>query len=276
MNRRGRRAQEIRDALDGGELRVAYQPVVELHGGQLTGLEALLRWQHPDRGLMMPNEILPVAESTGLILGIGEWVLTQACRDLQQWRQLYGSAIPHVTVNVSPFRVMASGFQTTVERVLQMTRTDPADIFLEVTESTLLEDGPRANSVLQQIKDLGVGLILDDFGTGYSSLNYLRRFPFDLLKIDRAFTKSLESDESTRKIVAGTIDLAHVLELEVVVEGVETARQLTQVIDLGTDRAQGYYLCPPLPADQIKQRILETAAETGPIRFPLPERATGN
>lgn len=224
----------------------------------------------------MPSDILPVAESTGLILGIGEWILTQACRDLQQWRWVHGSAIPHVTVNVSPYQVMASGFPTTVERVLEMTRTDPTDIFLEVTESTFLEDGPRANSVLQQIKSLGVGLILDDFGTGYSSLNYLRRFPFDLLKIDQVFTKSLESDESSRKIVAATIDLAHVLGLAVVVEGVETESQLTHVMDLGTDRAQGYYLCPPLPADQIKQRIPESAAESGCIRFPLPERATGN
>ncbi len=268
VDRRGVLAREIRDALARDEFRLAYQPLVDVKDGRVVAVEALLRWQHPTRGLVMPNEILPVAEPTGLILALGEWVLTQACRDLQRWRQCYGLAIPHVTVNVSPYQVIAPGFDTTVQQVLESTAINPADVLLEVTESAFLEDGPRAFSVLKQTKDLGVGLILDDFGTGYSSLNYVRQFPFDILKIDRVFTGSIETDHSTRTIVSAIINMAHGLELSVVAEGVETQEQLHAVERLGTDRAQGYHLCRPLLAEQLEQRILEPAGSS-PIRLPL-------
>nr|MBA2443932.1 bifunctional diguanylate cyclase/phosphodiesterase [Nocardioidaceae bacterium] len=272
VNRRGGLAHDLRDALTRGEFQLAYQPIVAADNGELLGVEALLRWHHPDRGWVMPNDFLPVAESTGLICDIGEWVLTRACRDLAHWHELYGSAIPHVSVNVSPYQVMASGFETMVERVLQATGTDPAEIFLEVTESAFLEDGPRALSVLEETKNLGVGLILDDFGTGYSSLNYLRLFPFDVLKIDQVFIGSLDSP-STRTIVAAIIDLAHGLDLPVVAEGVETEQQLAQITDLGTDRAQGFHFCRPLLIEQIDQRLLQPAGAK-PIRLPLPRNPT--
>jgi diguanylate cyclase (GGDEF)-like protein len=271
---RRRLGAQLRDALGRGEFRLAYQPVVEVGEGGLVGIEALLRWEHPERGWVMPNEILPVAESTGLIADLGEWVLRQACRDLQHWRTQYGTLIPHITVNVSPNQVTAPGFDSLVSGVLKSEGADPNSISLEVTESAFLEDGPRTLAVLEQVKDLGVGLILDDFGTGYSSLNYLRLFPFDVVKIDRVFIAGLGASSSTRKIVSAVVDLAHGLDLAVVAEGVETAQQLSEVTELGTDRVQGYYLCHPLLREQIDQRILEPAGSS-PIRFPSADTGDG-
>jgi diguanylate cyclase (GGDEF)-like protein len=265
---RGRLTRELRDALIRDEFRLAYQPVVEIQHGNLLEVEALLRWQHPTRGWIMPDEILPLAEPTGLILEIGEWVLRQACADLKRWQHDYGTAIPRVAVNISPYQVMAPDLTATVARVLEATGTDPAAIALEVTETAFLEDEPRALSVLQQLKDLGVTLVLDDFGTGYGSLSCLRRFPFDTLKIDRAFIDGLAVDDGTYETVAAIIGLAHGLKLSVVAEGIETHQQLTQAAGLGTDRAQGYHICRPLLADELDQRLLRPAAST-PIRFPL-------
>ncbi len=266
--RRGRLGRELRVALNRKEFQLAYQPLVDIHDGRLLGLEALLRWRHPTRGWVMPQEILPIAEPTGLILEIGEWVLMQACQDLKRWQQTYRSAIPNVSVNVSPYQIMAPGFDTTVSRVLETTGTDPKSLFLEVTESAFLEDGPRALAVLRQIKEIGVGLSLDDFGTGYSSLNYLRRFPFDVLKIDQAFITGLAADDGTREIVTAIIDLAHGLNLAVVAEGVETEQQRALVSRLGSDQGQGFHFCRPMLVDQLDHRILEPAG-AAPIRLPL-------
>jgi diguanylate cyclase (GGDEF)-like protein len=265
---RGRLGRELRTAVGRGEFELAYQPLVNVQDATMTAVEALLRWQHPDRGWVMPAEILPIAEPSGMILEIGEYVLTQACRDLRHWEEEYGSAIPCVTVNVSPYQVMAPGFHQTVDRILSTTGTDPQKVLLEVTESAFLEDGPRALSVLEKTKALGVGLVLDDFGTGYSSLSYLRRFPFDIIKIDQSFVSGLSTDHSTRKIVAAIIDLAHALDLSVVAEGIETEEQLAEVTSLGTDRAQGYYLCRPMLVDQIDRRVLQPAG-TAPVRLPV-------
>lgn len=259
--------RELRSALGGDQFQLAYQPVVDVRDGHLVSVEALLRWQNPTRGLVMPNEILPIAEPTGFILEIGEWVLRQACRDLQHWRQLYGHAVPQVAVNVSPFQVMAPDFAVTLERVLAETDTDAADVGLEVTESVFLEDGPRALSVMQNIADLGVSLVLDDFGTGFSSLNYLRHFPFDTVKIDQTFIGGLGVDDGTYDILAAIIALAHTLQLSVVAEGIETKEQLTQVTDLGSDRGQGYHICRPMLVADIDQTILQPAG-AGPIRLP--------
>ncbi len=266
---RGVIARELREALDRSEFHLVYQPVVEVKNGHMLGVEALLRWQHPTRGCIAPKEFLPTAEQTGIIEQLGEWVLTQACRDLKRWHSTYGQAlIDHVTVNVSPHQVMAPGLDVTVKRALEATGVNPAQVFLEVTENAFLEDGTRAGSVLEQIRMLGVGLVLDDFGTGFSSLNYLRRFPFDVLKIDRTFIGGLASRDGTREIVAAVIDLAHALELLVVAEGIETQQQLSAIADLGADNAQGFYLCRPLSADHFEQRILQPAG-TAPIRLPL-------
>jgi diguanylate cyclase (GGDEF)-like protein len=268
---RGQLSQELNGALDRNEFTVVYQPMVAVSDGRLAAVEALLRWRHPRRGLVLPGEILPIAEPTGLILRLGEWVLTQACLDLARWQERFGAAIPQVTVNVSPYQVMAAGFDATVRRVLETTGTDPSLVCLEVTESAFLEDGPRALGVLERTRELGVGLILDDFGSGYSSLNYLRRFPFDMLKIDQEFVSSLATEPNARVIVAAIVDLAHGLDLTVVTEGIETEEQLDAVIDLGTDLAQGYYLCRPLFIEQVERRILEPASRGGVI-LPRPSR----
>jgi diguanylate cyclase (GGDEF)-like protein len=269
VDRRGQLSRELRDALARDEFQLAYQPLVDVADGTVVAVEALLRWQHPDRGWVMPSEILPIAEPTGLILEIGEWVLAQACRDLRHWQRRYGAAIPHVSVNVSAHQVMAPGFDSMVERVLGAAAIDPESVQLEVTESAFIEDGARALSVLKETKRLGVGLVLDDFGTGYSSLNYLRQYPFDVLKIDRAFISDVDTNATTRTIVASIIELAHGLELPVVAEGVETPGQLAQLSALGTDRAQGYYLCRPLLIEQLDQSVLDTANGT-PVTLPLP------
>jgi diguanylate cyclase (GGDEF)-like protein len=261
--------RDLRGALTSEELQLAYQPVIAAASGEMLGLEAFLRWEHPDRGWVSPGAILPVAERTGMILPIGEWVLGQACRQLKGWQRMYGPAIGHVSVNVSGHQVVGPAFAETVASVLAETGTDPASVFLEVTESAFFEDAARTVAVLREVKQLGVGLTMDDFGTGYSSLNYLRRFPFDMVKIDRSFIVDLTKDSATRSIVAAIIDLAHVLDLTVVAEGVETQAQLDRVIDLGIDRAQGYYISPPMLPDQLERQIL---APAGGSAIHLPAR----
>jgi EAL domain-containing protein (putative c-di-GMP-specific phosphodiesterase class I) len=261
--------RDLRGALTRGEFQLAYQPVIAAASGEMLGLEGLLRWEHPERGWVSPEAILPVAERTGMILPIGEWVLGQACRQLKGWQRMHGPAIGHVSVNVSGHQVVGPAFAETVAAVLAETGTDPASVFLEVTEGAFFEDAARTVAVLREVKQLGVGLTMDDFGTGYSSLNYLRRFPFDMVKIDRSFIVDLTEDSATRSIVAAIIDLAHVLDLTVVAEGVETQTQLDRVIDLGIDRAQGYYISPPMLPDQLERQVL---APAGGSAIHLPAR----
>ncbi len=266
---RGEQLQrDLAAALAGGDLQLAYQPIVAARDGGMLGVEALLRWEHPQRGWVPPDVILPIAERTGLIIPLGQWVLGQACRDLRRWQRDYGAAISQVAVNVSPHEVMAPGFAKTVAGVLAETGTDPASICLEVTESVYFDDASRALTVLQQVKDLGITLSLDDFGTGYSSLNYLSQFPFNIVKIDRSFIAALGHHPTTQAVVTAIIDLAHVLNLSVVTEGIETQEQFDRVIDLGSDQAQGYYLSRPLLPDELDEQILDLSRSTA-IQLPV-------
>jgi EAL domain-containing protein (putative c-di-GMP-specific phosphodiesterase class I) len=261
----------LQNALEQEQLRLAYQPIVDIADGSLRHLEALLRWEHPQRGWVKPQTIVASAERTGLIVPLGEWVLTQACRDLQAWRRQYaGAVLPELTVNVSAHQVMSGRFTEVLDNVLSQTSTHPASLTLEVTESVFLIDEPRARAVLHELKEVGVRLALDDFGTGYSSLAYLRRFPFDLVKIDRAFIADIDRDASARAIVGAVIELAHALDLSEVAEGVETRRQLAHVERLGGERAQGHYFSPPLLPEDLQRRILRHA---GPQPVQLPKRA---
>jgi diguanylate cyclase (GGDEF)-like protein len=260
----------IQTALERNEFRLAYQPIVDLRDGVLHGVEALLRWQSPLRGWVMPESIVPMAERTGLIEPLGAWALTQACRDLCDWRAKFGeSAVPNVAVNVSAHQVMGVAFADTVASVLATSGVEPEALHLEVTETVFLIDAPRARTVLGELKDLGVGLALDDFGTGYSSLGYLKRFPFDVVKIDRGFIADMTKDFATRAIVSAVIELAHALDLSVVAEGVETEPQLLQVMELGADRAQGHYFSAPLLPDDLHAQILTAGEPGGPVRLPL-------
>jgi EAL domain-containing protein (putative c-di-GMP-specific phosphodiesterase class I) len=225
----------------------------------MVAVEALLRWQHPERGWVSPEVLIPNAERTGAILPLGEWVLRQACQDLKTW-QASGLKVPSIAVNVSAHQVMGLAFAQTVERVLSGTGVDPHLVCLEVTESVFLADVPRAVAVMQALKQLGVTLALDDFGTGYSSPNYLRQFPFDSVKIDRSFTADAATDKVTRSIVGALIDVSHGMELTVTAEGVETPQELLQVTDLGADHAQGFHLSQPLSREDLRQYVLDGAA----------------
>ena len=262
-----------------GELHLEYQPIVGAADGQLTGVEALLRWQYPGRGLVSPTLLIPLAERSGLIVEIGRWVLEQACSDRQRWQRHRADDLA-VSVNVSAHQLMAAGFVETVKAMVNRTSTDPSLLTLEVTESVFVRDGERALSVLNELKDLGVRLALDDFGTGYSSLGYLMRFPVDIVKIDRTFVAELGPDSSSdavedsasHTIVAAFIKLAHDLGMTVMCEGVETVSQHHELTRLGCDSCQGFYFARPMSASSIETLIDHPA--NGSTRLPaLPAGA---
>ncbi|HLY82010.1 MAG TPA: GGDEF domain-containing protein [Acidimicrobiales bacterium] len=259
--------RDLRGAPGRGELWLEYQPIVETDDGRITGVEALLRWAHPSRGLVSPTLLIPLAERSGLIMEIGRWVLEQACPDRQRWQS--GDQIVDLTmsVNVSAHQLMSPDFTATVATVLSDTDTDPTMVTLEVTESVFVQDSERALVVLRELKSLGVGLALDDFGTGYSSLNYLKRFPIDIVKIDQAFVADLERDHASHAIVFAVIELAHMLGMKVVAEGVETAEQHKELASLGCDSCQGYYFARPMSADDFGT-VMHRRVKGGTVNLP--------
>ena len=251
---------ELRRAITAGELLLHYQPVVDLGSGALVGLEALLRWQHPTRGLVMPSEVIPIAEESGLIVPLGEWVLEQACRQLASWH----AHAPGLTlaVNLSGSQIAHSEVVERFGAVLDATGVDPSCISLEITESVLMRDAQQALGVLRALKGLGVRLSIDDFGTGYSSLSYLKRFPVDVLKVDRSFVDGLGSDRDGEAIVRAVIALARSLGMSVVAEGIETPLQLHALQQLDCAYGQGFLLGTPLS-------VVETTALLGAAALPV-------
>jgi diguanylate cyclase (GGDEF)-like protein len=241
-----------------GELHLVYQPIVAAADGRLTGVEALLRWKHPSRGLVSPAVLIPIAEQSGLIVETGRWVLEQAWSDRRSWQRHRVVDIA-MSVNVSAHQFMSAGFADTVESVLGSAAIDPGLLTLEVTESVFVRDGERALFVLNDLKDLGVKLALDDFGTGYSSLGYLMRFPVDTVKIDRTFVANLGGDAASHTIVTAVIHLAHDLGMTVIAEGVETAEQYLELTRLGCDSCQGFYFARPEPASSLDTLLQEQA-----------------
>jgi len=246
----------LRHALDRHELRVAYQPEISLTTGSIIGVEALVRWEHPQRGLLAPGEFIGVAEETGLIVPIGTWILDRSCRQVQRWQ----AAHPHLppltaAVNISGRQLAHSDLVADVARVLADTGIEPGCVVLEITESVLMEDVEASRAALDDLKALGVRIVVDDFGTGYSSLAYLRRFPVDMLKIDQSFIAGLGEDPSDTAIVAAVVSLAHTLGLEAVAEGVETEEQLAELRRLGCDHAQGYLMARPLYPDDLSDLL---------------------
>lgn len=252
----------LEDALPGakarGELHLAYQPIIAAADGQLTGVEALVRWRLPSRGLVSPALVIALAEQSGQIIDLGHWVLEQALADRRRWQLDRGDELS-VAVNVSAHQLMSAGFADTVAAVLQSASADPERLTLEMTESVFVHDGERALFVLNDLKDIGVKLALDDFGTGYSSLGYLRRFPVDSVKIDREFVANLGHDPASHTIVTAVIQLAHGLGMTVVCEGVETAAQHHTLTALGADSCQGFYFARPMPNTSIHQLIQHRA-----------------
>jgi diguanylate cyclase len=260
--------RELHHALDRNELRLHYQAQVDLVNGRLCGAEALVRWQHPQRGLIGPGEFIEVAETTGLIVRIGHWVLREALRQVAAWRRS-GLALPQVAVNVSSLQLQRPALFDDVHDALRHAGVDAPGLCLELTESAIIESGPQVTDMLKAIKQLGVHLALDDFGTGYSSLTHLRRFPIDELKIDRSFISDCDNDAGNSTLTAAIIAMAQRLGLRIVAEGVETPGQLEFVRANGANAFQGYLYSRPLPADEFAALLAATrpAAAHGAVRI---------
>jgi len=239
----------LRGALERNEFVLYYQPKASVAGGNIVGVEALLRWQHPDRGLVSPGEFMPVLEETGLIVPVGEWVLHAVCDQIGKWLRAGIPTVP-VAVNLSPRQFASRDLGETIRRILEEHRVDPRLVEVEITESSLMVNLEETERILRFVGDLGVGLSIDDFGTGYSSLAYLKRFPLDSLKVDRSFVKDLTTDADDATITRALISMAHNLGLKVVAEGVETEAQLAFLVEHGCDEIQGFYFSRPLIAEE--------------------------
>ncbi|MEO5377935.1 MAG: EAL domain-containing protein [Magnetococcus sp. DMHC-6] len=244
----------IKEALSNQEFILYYQPKVTLASHTIKGMEALVRWERPGIGLISPLEFIPLAESTGLILPLGEWILTQACNQIQNWHQT-GVGSFRVAVNISPRQFQQKNFISTLEAILQKSGLSPHQLELEITEGMVMENVDEVIDVLTKIEEMGIGISMDDFGTGYSSLSYLKRFPIHTLKIDRSFISHLNTDSRDAAIVTATITMARGLGLSVVAEGVETIDQLNFLRDKGCDEIQGYYYSKPLDAENFIQFV---------------------
>jgi EAL domain-containing protein (putative c-di-GMP-specific phosphodiesterase class I) len=244
-------------ALERHEFLLHYQPKVNLNSGQIVGVEALLRWRHPERGLIPPVEFIPLAESSGLIAPIGRWVLREACRQAREWR---GAGLPHIgmAVNISAVEFRDKDFLANLQSTLVEAGMNPANLELELTESVLMRHVESTDRLLRELHAIGVCLTVDDFGTGYSSLSYLSRFPIGCLKIDRSFVQRINSEQNDDLIIRAVIGMGQSLNQRVVAEGVETQEQLAFLQLLGCDEGQGYYFCHPVPAQEIAS-LLETA-----------------
>ena len=240
----------------GDRFRVYYQPLVDLHSGRIAGFEALLRWQHPQRGMVSPAEFIPVAEETGAIISLGAWVLYEACYQMRAWQhQFPDHAQSIISVNLSPYQLQSPDLKQRLQDILTETGLAPESLKLEITESAVMEEVQTTLEVLHDLKRLQVKLGIDDFGTGYSSLSYLNRFPVNTLKIDRSFVWRMEDSAQDRAIIQTILDLAHILGLDAIAEGIETPEQLAQLRDLGCDIGQGYWFAKPLPAPAAAQLL---------------------
>jgi diguanylate cyclase (GGDEF)-like protein len=259
---------DLKRAVELEQFRVFYQPVVSLETCRTVGFEALVRWDHPQSGLVSPADFISIAEETGLIVPLGNFVLRAACRQLMVWNERFSTSL-HVAVNVSAKQFAEPGFAAHVGLILSETGLPPKRLTIEITESITMGDADRAAYVLQQLRDLGVSLSCDDFGTGFSSLSYLHRFPLDTLKIDRSFLSEVSHSGDSRGIVESIVSLGHALGMGVVAEGVESQDHVDWLKSLRCEYAQGYYFSKPLPADRITAAIEAELAAAGDLAKPL-------
>jgi diguanylate cyclase (GGDEF)-like protein len=256
----------LRQGISEGQLEVHYQPIVELPAGRMIGTEALVRWQHPTRGLVGPDEFIPIAEETGLIVPLGAWVLREAAQQTKTWQQRPGCSKLNVAVNLSAVQLKQPDLVDLVKQVLRETGLGPSSLELEITESVLMDDAAKSERILRALKALGVKVSVDDFGTGYSSLSYLKRFPVDTVKIDRAFVDGLGDDPADSAIVDAVARMASALNLETVAEGVETPLQMRELIGLGCTYAQGYLFARPAPASDLIA-LLDSQTSLAPLEL---------
>ena len=252
---------ELRHAIQDGELLLYYQPQTDLRSGEIVGLEALVRWRHPARGLVPPDDFIPLAEESGLVVGLGDWVLRTACRQIKTWLEA-GLAPRQTAVNVSAVQLSRGHLVESVREALAETGIPPARLELEVTESFLMRDREQAFQSLAALRALGVRLSIDDFGTGYSSLTYLQRIEVHTLKIDLSFVRDMTTNPSNAAIVKTIVALGHSLGLDIIAEGVETQAQADALRALSCDVMQGYLVSPPLPVEQIARVLEERLAQT--------------
>jgi EAL domain-containing protein (putative c-di-GMP-specific phosphodiesterase class I) len=238
---------------------------VRLADRSIVGVEALVRWEHPERGLLPPHRFIPVAEDTGVIVAVGAWVLRTAAQQVWRWQQDYKLPEPlAVAVNVSARQLQQADLVGQLRSILRDTGLDPRQLVLELTESLLVQYTEASIATLKSLKGLGVRLAIDDFGTGFSSLSYLRRFPFDILKIDRSFVRGVDEPDSDDSALAHAIvQIGHALGLEPLAEGIETAEQLTAMKKLGCTFGQGFHLAPPLPAVELERWLAAAARDHG-------------
>jgi diguanylate cyclase (GGDEF)-like protein/PAS domain S-box-containing protein len=264
--------KDLGKAIKGNQFALYYQPKVSLSNQRITGFEALIRWNHPTRGLLYPSEFIPVAEETGLIVPLGLWVLREACRQMADWQKSMISDPPlTISVNLSFKQLAEPGLAGEVERILAETGLDPRTLKLEMTESSLMENVHLASATLGRFKELKIGLEIDDFGTGYSSLSYLRQLPFDTVKIDHSFVKELGTSDDTSEIIRTILQLAKSLGMDVVAEGVETKDQLARLTAMGCTTGQGYYFSKPVDAERAHWMIRDKdALERGFLLKPTP------
>jgi len=252
---------ELRCALEREEFVLHYQPKMNLETGAIIGAEALIRWVHPDRGLVSPAQFIPIAEDSGLIVPIGRWVLREACKQARAWMDAGLPPIP-MAVNISSIEFRNPNFLASVRTILKETRWDPHHLEIEMTERLLMQNSDSSASVLQALKTMGVQLALDDFGTGYSSLSYLKRFPIDVLKVDQSFVRDISTNSSDAAIIEAIISMGKSLKQRVIAEGIETQEQLTFLRAHHCDEGQGYYFSPPVVAEQFAQLLGTGIRET--------------
>jgi predicted signal transduction protein with EAL and GGDEF domain len=243
--------QDLRKALPSGEFELYYQPVVNLQSGAISGFEALIRWNHPQRGLISPATFIPLAEETGFIVPMGEWVIRQACLTAAQW-----PGHLHVAVNISASQFRNTGLMQVIVNSLAASGLSPTRLEIEITETVLLQDKEATLAILHQLRALGIRIAMDDFGTGYSSLTYLQSFPFDKIKIDRSFVKDITENAGSLNIVRAVASLANGMGMTATAEGVETNEQLDRITAEGCTEMQGYLFSRPLPARDIERLFL--------------------
>lgn len=258
---------EMRKALEREEFVVYYQPKVDIDSGRIVGAEALVRWQHPEKGMIPPGDFIPIAEETGLKAPLGEWVLEKACEQVVSWQRLGYPPIT-IAVNISSHQFTRTNLTEKIKSVLQSTSLDPSLLDIEITESMLMGDMESTIATLRELSAMGVQTSIDDFGTGYSSLNYLRRFDIDTLKIDKSFVNDISTDKDAAAIASAIISLGHIMGMKIVAEGVETAEQLSFLKDQNCDEMQGYLFSRPLPGESFGKIL----ADGKKLSLPVPCR----